>query len=330
MESAQYVSGIQAMKCLALVTVIVFALAQQPTKTPENKGTAKGSSSNVAEQTNTGEENPRPTAKTALVPDKTGIPIENKVESASQDSHAPSPYEELEVQRGLTRFTGLLAVVGVLQLFVLLGQTILFRRQTKIMGQHKTSLEQLATAAIDNAVAASKNADAGRQAVDIVISKERARLSISADNLSLANPGLQWVNYKIQISGLTNASVLSSQANVWITDSLESSLPSQSHPMHALPVRIKPFTEIERKAFVWPDLTLSQPEISEIISGNKFVHFVGFIKYRDDFYDVFKNERVTEFAWVWRFLGIAGDATPTLESPGRMAGYWKEHYYRET
>jgi len=75
------------------------------------------------------------------------------------------------------------------------------------MEQHKTSLEQLATAATNNAQAASKNAEfsklnalateksamaanmnaeAAKQAVAIAISKERARISVKVNPLALS------------------------------------------------------------------------------------------------------------------------------------------------
>jgi hypothetical protein len=62
--------------------------------------------------------------------------------------------EDVDVQRKLANFTGYLVWVGGLQVLILFVQAVLFRRQTKIMGQHKVSLEQLATAAADNAIAA--------------------------------------------------------------------------------------------------------------------------------------------------------------------------------
>jgi hypothetical protein len=167
------------MKCLALVAIVIYGLAQQPAKTP--------------------------------VPDRTTTPVQN--EAISHTDQKPSG-EDLKVQRQLARFTGLLVVVGFLQLIALIGQACLFFRQARIMGQHRVSLEQLAEAASDNAKAAkdgaevaSKNAEfsklnaratekaaaaantsaeAAKRGVEIVISKERARVSVSdPDNLVL-------------------------------------------------------------------------------------------------------------------------------------------------
>jgi hypothetical protein len=63
------------------------------------------------------------------------------------DETATRHKEEIEIQRQLSKFTGWLVAVGFLQFIVLAVQAVLFFQQKKIMGQHKTSLEDLAGAA---------------------------------------------------------------------------------------------------------------------------------------------------------------------------------------
>jgi hypothetical protein len=150
------------MKCLLLVAII-FGLAQQPAKTPTSKGT---------------------TQQAAPVPIKTETPTQNKTEAVShadqKTTNEELKVEELNVQQQLARFTGLLVVVGFLQLLALVGQAFLFLRQARIMGQHRVSLEQLAEAASDNAEAAKKNADAADLNARVLMAAQRPQIAMEA------------------------------------------------------------------------------------------------------------------------------------------------------
>jgi hypothetical protein len=141
--------NLPAMKCLALVAIIIFGLAQQSTKAPNGKATMKSSTSKAAEPANTGTSYSRPTVQAS--PDKTDTPV-HKTEAVSHDDHANNANQSTHSEELLAWFTGALVLVSFLQAY-------LFLRQARIMEEHRTSFVKLAEAAADNAEAASKNAE---------------------------------------------------------------------------------------------------------------------------------------------------------------------------
>jgi hypothetical protein len=277
------------MKCLAFLAIIIFGLAQQPAKTS--------------------------------VPEKTNAAVQT--EAALHADQKPSG-EDLKVQHQLARFTGLLVLVGFLQLIALVGQACLFFRQARIMGQHRVSLEQLAEAASDNAKAAkdgaeaaSKNAEfsklnalateksvdaanasaqAAKENVEMFISKERGRLRVEVQDLVIPGQPFDAVRYQIKFYGATDAFIVSSGAEAFVQTSAEP--PPKSSDNMILP--ISPLTKIFTRAtsartqFTLIEarevrngrrlsLRLSQDDINNITHNKSFVHFRGFIKYRDIF-----------------------------------------------
>jgi hypothetical protein len=139
------------MKCLAFLAIIIFGLAQQPAKTS--------------------------------VPEKTNAAVQT--EAALHADQKPSG-EDLKVQHQLARFTGLLVLVGFLQLIALVGQACLFFRQARIMGQHRVSLEQLAEAASDNALIEAREVRNGR----------RLSLRLSQDDINNITHNKSFVHFR--------------------------------------------------------------------------------------------------------------------------------------
>ncbi len=79
------------------------------------------------------------------------ITVQNQNPATEGKGTANQSKEETEINRQVAKFTAYLGAVGFLQCVILFIQAILFYRQTKIMRQHKVSLEELATAAGVNA-----------------------------------------------------------------------------------------------------------------------------------------------------------------------------------
>jgi hypothetical protein len=92
----------------------------------------------------------------AETPSNQTIAIYEESRPAENEHNHQQDREQIEIDRKIAKFTGYLAGVGLLQFVVLVVQAILFFQQKKIMGQHKTSLEQLATAAATNAGISAK------------------------------------------------------------------------------------------------------------------------------------------------------------------------------
>jgi hypothetical protein len=97
-----------------------------------------------------GARNSQPSGKTKKEKQNTEAPpnqtitIFNEPRSAENNRDQKQDREAIEIDRQLAEFTKYLVGVGLLQFAVLAVQAWLFFRQTKIMGQHKVSLEQLA------------------------------------------------------------------------------------------------------------------------------------------------------------------------------------------
>ncbi len=114
---------------------------------------------------------------------ETTISIENQYESPELKSAAGHSDEDVETQRKLVKFTYYLVWVGGLQFFALLVQAFVFWRtlkkietQANLMREHALHLENLATAARDNAVAA-------RDSAQTLVKSERAWVLIDTGNI---------------------------------------------------------------------------------------------------------------------------------------------------
>jgi hypothetical protein len=345
--------GITVMFVIATVGA-ASAAQPKPLSTPKQE-IAKQSGSTSAQKSATSDKD-KDTA------DKVTVVVSNQETAASSpDSNKSKNDEDVRIQRKLANFTAGLVIVGLFQAVALFLTVIWIKQQAKFLEEHAGYFKDLAEAAADNAKAAALSAqtierqtgimddqlkamksqlvttgsqlvEMGRQtemlerSVQIVISKERPRLSVKVNALNLTNPGLQSVKYDVQFSGLTTAFILGSTAILGMSDSEEPPTFLFKPSMHKISAQITPSTApFEGKAFLMPDLTLTEGQITDIIERKRFIHFWGFIKYRDVFYDVFKRDRETIFGWVWNFTDHP-DSTDT----SKPWGYWKERYYSET
>ena len=67
---------------------------------------------------------------------------------------------------------------------------------------------------------------------------------------------------------------------------------------------------MKKSAFLFPKYKLDQSDVDSIAKGTSFVHFRGFIKYRD----ISGRSRATNFKYVWKVGEPFSDGTPY--------GYW--------
>jgi hypothetical protein len=186
--------------------------------------------------------------------------------------------------------------------------------------------------------AASLNALAAKQAVEIVISRERCRISIKpwgrlhlpyrSDTANhdpifhAAEP--QGANYDIHFYGLTAGYISEAVAGACLSDSEDVPQVPPSL-MRDLPKRVLATEqkELARTARLLPRFETID-DVIDVVEGRKFVHCWGFIRYRDAFYDAFHQERITSFRWVWKFTGDATD-TPIPTPLGGRFGRWVEY-----
>jgi len=186
---------------------------------------------------------------------------------------------------GVWVFSGLLVVVGILQGIVLW-------RQAKLMKAHATHLENVANAANEN--------------IEVVKSKERARLVIESKplNLNLGADSLgPVIEFRVKIFGETIAEIKNSGC-VGYWSNLGSVLNDPDlmdmiiSPIISLPTTIAPHTPpIE----TFTILTADSQEIIEIKNDRLFVGIRGWIDYQD----VFGRNQTTRFRYIWKYFSFS-------------------------
>jgi hypothetical protein len=163
-----------ALALLCTVAITTLGVCQ----TKNDRGVAKGSGGQGANQHSEADKNQQHT--TSPLPNGIVV-INNQNTSPEHDAHANQTDEELanQTDEELAKFTGYLVLVGALQLVALVGQAVVFYftlrqigKQADIMEQHRTSLEELARAAGDNAKAA-------RLTAQYIINAERAWMAVT-------------------------------------------------------------------------------------------------------------------------------------------------------
>jgi hypothetical protein len=188
-----------------------------------------------------------------------------------------------------------------------------------------------------SADAAKLNAIAAKQAVEIVISKERCRIRMmTPGGLKLPYRSTQTTHesvfesndpqqlyYRVNWYGLTEGYVVEAVHGACVSDSQEPPN-TPSSPIDQFPWRLDP-TDPEQ---AWWTVSVrmlprleSMDDIADVIEGRKFIHFWGFIRYRDVFFDVFRQRRITAYRYVWNFTGNPVD-TPVGTPLGGRFGRW--------
>jgi len=353
---------------LAMVLSIFHTPAPGPTQAANNQA-GKGDKNGTKAQAHRNEAAPAPAPVAAPINTSDTAPQPERKSNPAAPSNAEEPIRVRELPPvtvntdGWTKayviLTGLLVAIGTIGVIFAVRTLRAIQPQSGIMqGQLKTMGEQVkemrssgqqtkelieqagrqveqltiaADAASKSADAAIRNAEAAKQAVAIVISKERARVSIIANfppSLSLTRE--QMVRYKLHFSGPTTAFVLEARAGTCIS---ESDKPPTSISMFDLPFRreVSPTVtpQWDTSAILFPRLE-QESDLRAVIEGEKFIHFWCFIKYRDVFYDVFHEGRETRFRRVWKFADspVGGNMPISTELGGRF-GAWHTYGYEE-
>jgi len=162
-----------------------------------------------------------------------------------------------------------------------------------------------AKAAKIGADAAKAGAEATRQSVEMLMSKERARLRVDIAPFELKKEfGVYRVNFTVSNPGPTAAFIVETGCvTYYLPPSLIASENAGSaaiFPLSTLPSVISPNSPpIQQYAFLF---ITDEWLIPEIKKGTFFVGMRGFIKYRD----VFDRDRETRFRYVWKYLTMYG------------------------
>jgi hypothetical protein len=247
----------------------------------------------------------------------------SQVSAQSSQPQTATSNDDVEIQRKIEIFTGGLVIVGVLQAGVMFLTWLVYRRQAGIMEQQRATMEsqwttmqgQLAhmrkqTDILDKSVtAAEKSAEAANRGVEIMISKERARLFIEVEPLSIPDSPspLFSVKHRVRIHGSTDAIIIESGGCAAIGDSKD--IPNIETFLCLPAVRDEIISPTSQEHSYTPVLasqggiSIGQSDLDDLTKGAKFVHFWGFIRYQD----LFGSEYVRRFRKQWQpFPGIGG------------------------
>jgi len=287
------------MKSLVLIAMLTAALAQQPAKPASTPAAGKPAAPHVSSTVAPAK---KPDAATTL-PDKAAISI------TPIDAPAANTTRDNDLATKLMWFTGALAVFAGLQLIMLVLQGTAIRKMLKSVttnaeqmeyqsrvldDQLKVMTDQL-VALKDTASAASSSAAAAQETVQLIASKERARLRVELQPFYLNFDAPSPASFTIQHLGSTDAYVLNSRAAVYVSDSHD------PDPMVGAgkPIPIPSVISPKNPVVVGEDVLhpFSSEEIDRIRELKSFVHFTGSIRYKD----VFEGEHETRFNRVWRF-----------------------------
>jgi hypothetical protein len=344
-----------AMKILALAMLLTtIALAQQPAKTPEDKGTAETNRAKSTAHAKSAESNQAQSTQPRQPPSQATVGTESQRNPATTGTHTQTSSqgasdEGSSTQRKLTWFTGVLAGVGVLQLIVMFLTWLVYRRQAREMRRQRhemrrqrhvmyrqwkavraqvgemaaqrgvmdgqlgamkgqaAEMERQTDALLKSVEAANKSADAAKDNVEMLIGKERARISIDVFNLDIGSPKpIQEVGFEIKPYLPTLATILDTGVSAYLSDSKEV---EEDEPLFAISIDrlLLPGSggSIQRTTMWRPKLGLEDSDIEAIQTEKVFVHFCGFIKYRD----IFGREHETRWRYIWQeyFWDLPGE-----------------------
>ena len=204
-------------------------------------------------------------------------------------------------------FIEALAVVAALQFLALLWQGYAIRKmlgsitnqsremeqQSMVMEEQRKMLAEQLIALKDTAVAASASATAAKESVGLIVQKERARLRIELAPFHLNFGAPSPANYAVQHEGSTDAFVLNSHAAIYMSDSREPDPSLGNGKPMPIPSAITPQSPVVLAQDVLHPCT--EEEIDSVRQLKSFVHFTGFVRYKD----VFDGEHETRFNRVW-------------------------------
>jgi hypothetical protein len=230
------------MKALAVLAFILFT--QQPTKLPEGKGASESTRSQISEQSNRSEGNPS-NSENSLTEIKTTTGNEN----TSQTD------ENVNIQRKLVLFTGLLVVAGFVTAGVILWQSWETRKAAKI----------------------------ANRSLEAVMDKERARLEILAGNIALDAAKPIAIGVRLKNSGPTMVSSIEGGTARLLTAGRDVELDYMTSTPLGFTGTLAASSETSMAALVFlqPNPTLTVSQVVDIQGQQSFVHFFGFVRYRD-------------------------------------------------
>ncbi|HMD16605.1 MAG TPA: hypothetical protein VKH18_08060 [Terriglobales bacterium] len=176
------------------------------------------------------------------------------------------------------------------QVEVTAGQLRAMHEQITEMSRQTDIIQKSVRAAEDGAEAAKKN-------VDFLVSKERARISVEIPSkLDLGDGFFNNVKYRIHIFAPTPAVIVSAEANAGTNDEITLKY-RFTHTMGITSIEARQTTVIEKSTYL---IEVVDAKFRQAIyDKQEFVHFYGFVKYRDIFQSETDEPHETRFGYVW-------------------------------
>lgn len=196
------------------------------------------------------------------------------------------------------------------------AQMAIMQNQAEATRDNANMAREGAAATKANAEAAKLNAEAAKAMLDLIINKERARIRIALDALDLS-PGI-WpahaVKFALRLHGPTEARIIDKGAEVLITDSPDP--PAKGHMMPiSLPEVMTTDNPLLERSTYFPGFRIDDAEVNRIHDRKRFVHFRGFVRYKD----IFEKERETVFQYLWIVTDL-----PVIGEPEKRYSYWQK------
>jgi hypothetical protein len=196
--------------------------------------------------------------------------------------------------------------IALVAIFIL--ELVEYRRQGRDKKEQHEEWVQQMTIIQRQANETARSAKAAQDGIELMMSKERARLRIEMENLDLTpTDGAHEVKFKVRISGPTPAFIVDTKCAAFI-------LPKQfmadketadrlMRPLYSFPSVIEPGRDVDAYAFmgfvVEDGMDL---EIQAVKNGELFVGIRGIVTYTD----VFERERSTSFRYFYDYSEIPG------------------------
>jgi hypothetical protein len=145
-----------------------------------------------------------------------------------------------------------------------------------------------------------------KKTLALTVSKERPRIRVEPLTFTALAGPMQEIKYTVQVFGLTPAYIVESVTIAHLTGSKDDPRSEwEASDYIPLPISLNPVSTppITLEAEV-PLYGTTQDDLIAIFDGQKFLHFWGFVRYRDSFYDVFHKEHVTRFQYIWKVVRL--------------------------
>jgi len=170
--------------------------------------------------------------------------------------------------------------------------------------------------------AAEDGADAAKKNVDLLASKERARISVETPSKFEIKDGFfNDVKYRVHIFAPTPPIIVSAEVNAEIDDS-DTLTYKWMHSMDIASIDVRQSTILEKKTLL---IVVVDNNLRRLINEKKrFIHIYGTIKYRDIFQSDKDEPHETTFGYVWRVGTDVRGGFPQV-GEGRWASGWEEN-----